>query len=453
MAIRQETRGRRRQRAQGAHENSGRKSGDEPTPRSVRRTQFEVLQDGSFLELVRDPKDGGGLAFLHWDGRQASIRREFEHQGELLLPPELDPTMVMALRLPHELGPSTNVTDVFTDIGSLVDRCMYMPFQSKLLASAYALATWFVDRLPVAPYLSIVGPLNSGKTRLLSILHVVCRRPILAGEISRATLQSLPGDICPTLLCDEAELGHDRLSRDLERVLRTGNVPGVHTLKQGKALTTYCAKAFCSRQPFGDAALSSRMIRISVSPAQQPTPDPRPEQLASIARPLQAKLLRFRLDNYHQVQPPAVPQALTPRGRDLARALAAPLFQDPQLQRRIIELVESHDEQGRLERQGEPEWLVVDHLFVRCHLYPLVLVGTLAEQLNRNLKEQGDIRRLSAKRVGLILSALGIPRREGRTNAGYVVDLEGAVKLRIHELARSLGILRQPQCPLCGMSG
>jgi hypothetical protein len=87
----------------------------------------------------------------------------------------------------------------------------FIVFPSKAAVHAVALfiaATWVADAFDVAPYVIVTGPeKRTGKSRLLEVIALLVRSPVLAASITEAALfrvidsQSPP----PTVLIDEAD--------------------------------------------------------------------------------------------------------------------------------------------------------------------------------------------------------------------------------------------------------
>jgi ABC-type polysaccharide/polyol phosphate transport system ATPase subunit len=67
---------------------------------------------------------------------------------------------------------------------SFISQCIVVDEKYLSVLADFVLSTWFVDRLEVAPYLSVVGLPQSGKTTLLKVLSLVCRRSLLIADIS-----------------------------------------------------------------------------------------------------------------------------------------------------------------------------------------------------------------------------------------------------------------------------
>ena len=119
----------------------------------------------------------------------------------------------------------------------------------------FAVSTWFVDRLTVAPYLLVIGPPISGKTTLLNVLGLVCRRPLLVGDTSSAALYRTLSRIHPTLLLDESATQIGQSSSAQRHLLRVGST------HQGVARNGEIFDCFGAEE--SSRLLSLRMILLS----------------------------------------------------------------------------------------------------------------------------------------------------------------------------------------------
>ena len=170
------------------------------------------------------------------------------------------------LSLPTQLEACGVPSELFREIISALSVFVKIQPEKLRLAAAIALASWFPDCFEAAPYLWITGPLGSGKTKLLKFLWCICRRGLLVGDVRAGSVYQLLDAWKPTLLVDELELESSGTNAELLRLLRSGSVPGTPTVRNGKRFSTYGIKIFSSRQPLGDAALSSRGLIVSMSP-------------------------------------------------------------------------------------------------------------------------------------------------------------------------------------------
>ncbi len=137
-------------------------------------TDFEELPNGTLVELIQPGPAEGALAFVVWTEGNASLVEQFEQDGRILIPPAVDQRLGANLRLPVGVKPCPTAGQLFTDVCAVIRSYVDLPERSICLVAAFALSTWFVDRLAVAPYLWICGPSGSGKTTLVRLLGTVC---------------------------------------------------------------------------------------------------------------------------------------------------------------------------------------------------------------------------------------------------------------------------------------
>jgi hypothetical protein len=143
--------------------------------------------------------------------------------------------------------------------------------------------------------------------------------------------------------------------------------------------------------------------------------------------------------------------------RDLAVALAMPLLGDTELEDDLVHTLDEQDLDARTYRALEPEWLVAEALLALCHPRPTpegfcprtisVLVGGIADIINRNMKRRGENISLSAKKTGLVLRSLGV-RTKTLGSLGRGIVMTPAIREGIHRVAQRLGISRRNLIPI-----
>src|SRR5205823_3448983 len=263
-------------------------------------------------------------------------------------------------------------------------------------------------------------------------------------DFTPAALYALPGTIRPTLLIDEFEVGGSARGRDLLRLLRTGTTRNGHVFRSSKLYETFCAKVIASRQGPQDGALASRAIFVSLRPTNRALPPLDNSILNKIAAQFQPQLLEYRLRHYSGAAASfgcEVPD-FTPRMKDLARALAVPLFGDARMQAELFSILRAQDNEARLNRYSEREWAVAAALYADCHRSgKYITAGDLACTVAAVLAENGETYCLAPRAVGEILRSLGL-RTEQLGNQGRGLRLTQAVVRQVHELARALGLNR-----------
>ena len=297
----------------------------------ITETDFAELSDGTLLELVQDPNDPGQRCFAVWRNGEICFLNRLEQDGRVFVPPAENSEILDHIRLPRGAASYKSAQEILSGLESLISQCIAVDEKYVPVLANFVLSTWFVDRFLVAPYLSVVGLPQSGKTTLLRLLNLVCRRSLLVADISSASLYWACAKFMATILIDET--GTAGNNRALRHMLRSGTTHDVLAIRMDIGLHSYGAKAVSWLEPPDDSALNSRCIQIPMVESKRPNllaiGDPKIQQLADS---LQAQLLRFRLDNFKQVLPVRVPgdEDLRPRARDILRALTAAHPQDNQ---------------------------------------------------------------------------------------------------------------------------
>jgi len=419
------------------------------------------LDAGELVETIRDPENPNRLAFLHWKNGKAKILYEIRHGGRIFVPPDPTSNSFPGLSLPNGLLPCGEPAELLAEMNSIISNFVKLSPDQLWIIGATVLASWFPDCFEAAPYLYIVGPLGSGKTKLLKILKCLCRRGLIAGDLRSGSVYKLLDTWNPTLLIDELDLGNSGASNELLRILRNGSVPGVPTVRNGIPYSIYGLKVISSRQPLGDAALASRGFVISMLPTQTETLPLGEAAMQELERKFQPRLCMLRHNNYEAVKnhclSPTDLGGLSPRVKQIARALTAPLLGDAEGTSTLLTILGEHDEEAQIERSLEPEWLVAEALFSVCHAgvekgrhVSEILVGGVAAEINSGLQTRSEDIRLNAKKVGLVLKSLGL-RTASLGRLGRGLQLTSDMKRKIHELAARLGIDRRAISSMTGL--
>jgi hypothetical protein len=406
--------------------------------------EFRIFEDGSFVDLVGDPSTPEKPSLLIIKGGRATIQNEFHYGGKVFVPRQLEPSLLAAIRFPTEIVRSGSTQEVFHELEECISTYIDLSRNQLVLVAIFVMASWFQDRLPVAPYLWLTGPPESGKTTLLRLLDCLCRRPVMAGDVTPAALYSLPTALIPTLLLDEFEVGRGGRSRDQVRFLRMGSTRGGRAARGSKLYETFCAKVIASRERPPDAALASRAIFVSMLPTSQVLPTLDDAALNKIAGKFQALMESYRLENYSRVSSGTTTSGpdFSPRMQSLARSLAAPLLGEEKLTLDLFNTLAEQDRERRIDRRSEPEWVVATALYEQCHRTTGGLtMGTLATEVDIILANLGETYSLTPRRVGGIVHSLGLPTQK-LGNQGRGLWLDQATIRQIHALAQRFGLKR-----------
>ncbi|MDP2951824.1 MAG: hypothetical protein Q8O76_00730, partial [Chloroflexota bacterium] len=173
------------------------------------------------------------------------------------------------------------------------------------LSTAYVRATWTLEKFNSVPYLRILGPVKSGKTRFMETLAKLCYRPILSANISVAALFRVIEAWRPTLFLDESETYMRKGKEDVLSLLNAGYRFGQVAIRVNmenpgntiECFNVYGFKAIAGIEAF-TPAIESRCIKIYMEKAARlllrRLDEPR-------ARDLRARLLGYRFKTLGEI--------------------------------------------------------------------------------------------------------------------------------------------------------
>jgi hypothetical protein len=417
---------------------------------------FAELKDESLAEVVEDAEDSQQTLLAVWKNGSVSYHRQINCDGRQLIPMPRTGEIMQHVRLPRGVKPYESVSSLILELSNFIERCVSIKDDDLLPLLSFVFASWLIDRLPIAPYLSVTGLPESGKTTLLRTLRLVCRWGFLLATNNPAGVYQRCGQLMPTLLVDDCD---PERSRELRQLLRTGTTRDVPTMRNNKLFSTYGMKVIAWNEPPDDLPLITRCVQIEmVETNKAGITDEEMEQKAS---ELRAQLLQFRFDRYKKIQVQAVSgeDRLRPRSRDLFRCLVAPCADAPMFCEYLGGFFRERDILRR-EALPRPEGVVLAELFSQIHQRPfecIVLIKDLTDRVNKILKENGEHLRLHYRKIGAVLTSFGISPRK-RTSYGYEILLDERDQLTIHKLAKVHGLddyldhsvrIMQRECRFC----
>jgi hypothetical protein len=248
--------------------------------------------------------------------------------------------------------------------------------------------------------------------------------------------------LTPTLLIDEAATianGHR-----LRHILRAGATRNLIAVRENHVFDSYGAKILSWPELPRDPALTSRCILIPMSEsARTDLTGPTDPEVERLGETLRAKLFQFRLQNYASIKSAPIngDEILRPRTRDLLRALSAATLQDPKRSQSLFNFFRYCYavplESLRVEQNAV---LLMLFKYVHAHGDPdSILVGDLAKKANHWLKSSGERLHLEDRKVGAVLTSLGLTNRS-RANSGWYIHFDFRDLKRIHDLLKTYGI-------------
>jgi hypothetical protein len=168
------------------------------SPLPKHEVDFVELKDGTLIEPIEYPSNPANSLFaVHKDGI-VQYAATVEWQGRLLVPVPRGQGILKHVRLPRGAQPCSSPAELLGGIAALILACVDLSMSEVSLIAAFVVSTWFIEDLAVAPYLALVGPPRSGKTTLLQVLNLVCRRPLLTADITSAAFYEVYEKLSPT---------------------------------------------------------------------------------------------------------------------------------------------------------------------------------------------------------------------------------------------------------------
>lgn len=408
---------------------------------------FAELENGSLVEVVEDLSDPNHTLFAVFKRGRIRLVGRVEDRGRILVPIPRSTLGFSDVKLPRGVMPYKSVMRLFWKMYNFIRYVVDIPNEYTALLSAFVLYDWVADRLPTAVYLSVIGLPQSGKSTVLEVLSLLCRRGLLVSDISQAAAYQACSKFSPTLLIDEIDWHSSRTMSTFRRLLQAGISPSARALRVRQSSCSFGPKVFGSLEASSDVALNSRCVQLVMAETNKSEllklGDPRVVKFAS---DLRQELLRFRFGFYKSICPATVKGAeeLRPRSRDILRSLAAPLVGSKFLTQFLLWFVkESHDSVTResLDPRHEALHAVLWEVIHREPPLRNVRIGgqmSLCTRTNEILQRSGERLSVTDKGVGRMLSSMGF-RSTQRTKSGWILWLDSSTIERCHQLLKTYG--------------
>jgi hypothetical protein len=406
---------------------------------------FAELEDGSLVEVIEDPADPNHALFAICKRGRIRLAPRIQDRGRILVPIPRNVVGFSDVKLPQGVMPYKSIKLLVANILRFIRCVVDVPDDYAVLLSAFVLYTWVADQLPTAVYLSVIGLPQSGKSTLLELLSLLCRRALLTDDISQAAAYQACSNFGATLLIDEIDWHTSRTTSPFRQLLRAGTSPASRALRVRQSSCAFGPKIFGSLEASSDPALNSRCIQLVM--AESNTVGlfrPGHPSVVKVASQLRQKLLRFRFNFYKSIRPAMVPGAeeLRPRSRDLLSSLAAPLVRRKFWIGALLGFIKlNHDRLTRepLEPRQEALHAVLWEIIHREAPLPNIRVGgqnSLATATNEMLLQGGERVTVTDKGVGTMLLSMGF-RSTHRTKVGWILWFDSATVTRCHQLMKS----------------
>jgi energy-coupling factor transporter ATP-binding protein EcfA2 len=416
---------------------------------------FAELEDGSLAEMIEDPVcPTKTLLAVYKDGNVRYVEK-WRDGSRTLVPIPRHGQVLNHICFPAGCESYLGLEELERDVAPFFFSCADFEVVWRMGMTGFVFSTWNPETLPVAPYLALLGPPGSGKTTVMRILRLLCRRSLPVSDISSAGFYDVCNRLSPTLLIDEAATaGHPRT---LLHLLRSSSSPGFVSLRKGTAQMAYGPKVLAWTELPNDPALISRCLIIPMhKTSRTDLISPDDPKVLEFAKRVRMRLQQFRFEHYRSLPIPKVPASvqLSSRPLDIYRALALPVGKDQNLCTILAHLVADQSQfQSPLISALQASAVRNLHRFIHfdSKAAGYKLKG-LTQAMMADLVSRGEPSRLNERKVGDVLTSLGFTSRS-RTNPGtFTLWLQRSDRIRIHEMARDYeveGAVPDQYCDIC----
>jgi hypothetical protein len=393
-------------------------------------TTGEIFEDGAILEVVSDANEYKHLGLAFWDGQKQAVSPRLERMG-YIYEPSKDYETLLLQKLPKGAAPAESTRKLVGDVSTVIRGYSGLAESLATLCALFVLATWVIDAIPTAPWLSILGMETIASAQLLVILNSLCRHSLILTEVDSTGLSSLSTMWQPTLLIKQS-----RLSVAMQQLLVATRQRNVRIPRRGRLLDISCAVATFTEPGWA----SNNFSRIEI-PMVASCPEPpilKASEEREITEDFQDRLLAYRFTNHCRVLNSTFDvQDFTIRMRELARSIGRCIPDDPELQGKVVRLLKTQDDQNRSERWVDMNTVIVETLLVACHAVgtKCLYIGEIAESAEVILNLRGENRKVTPREVGDRVRQLGL-KTEPRDMKGFKLLLNQTLRLKVHELAR-----------------
>jgi hypothetical protein len=425
----------------------------------IYRRTFGEIWPHLQIELVAGGIPQSDLQLLMWDGKKAQTASNLTltyqssnetRSSELVFgPPEIDATLLRAVRFPTTALEYSSEAELFNEVNGLIGLYSDLPEKLCYLLTYFVFATWFSDCNSVPISVFIMGPESRQGSQLFRLLSCLTRRPLLLNNINLPALCALPTELSPTLFLEQQEL-----SRESEKFLNTSCARDTFIPWKGKLVNLSWDRVIRTEKPLNSSLLAATAIEVPVDPGDCSFTHLDSWTQQNIAARLQAKLLMYRLKNYHRaLNSSATFPDLNPSLQEIACCFFRSAPDHFGLKESITFFLEEKNEHIQSESEMSLNTIVIDVMLSFCHQEgkQSVRVAEVANAANAMLKQLDEDMKLSPKAAGARLKALGLfTKRIDSMSRGII--LAAATRRLLHKLAwgsRTVGARALPDCRYC----
>jgi vacuolar-type H+-ATPase subunit H len=388
-----------------------------------------TLPDGTILESLYDPKKEAASLLVYRPGQENIITNEYEDSGKSYAPMLNKDISRGVVLLPSKYESPGTFEQLFLDVKEAIHK--YVELEDEVaenLATRYVMMSWIYDEFHSIPYLRIMGPYGTGKSRFLDVIAALSYHSTMIGvAVTPANIFRLQEKYKGTLFIDEAHFGYLRKRSPILQILNAGYKQGTYVTrteqtKNGNMPRTFDPfgpKILAAQESFSEDSLESRIISLSsvIKSRDIPLSIPHLSQWDEMIH-LRNRLLGYRITykmwygNDYQVQGL---EKFEPRMTEILYPLLLTTRE-----KSIPEDIREFAKELRKERIAQASMddgvIVAKALIEAFSVTQHPIVKNIADRANKISDGKSN---LSAKRAGFIIRSLGFKTRRSRD--GYRV--------------------------------
>jgi len=335
----------------------------------------------------------------------------------------------------------TDTTTLIDEIKTHIHKYLDINPQYEQFAAWYVLLTWLYDRFNTIVYLRALGDTGCGKTRFLNVIGGLCYNTTKgSGAVSVAAIKRLTEKWKGTLIVDEGDFKDSDEKNELIKFFNLGferDSPMINCDKNDpnklEFYIPYCPKIIATRRSFTDKALEARCLtHIMKQTARTDIPYILPNNYYEEVLALKNKLLKFRMDWYHQINTTQVIDYnidIEPRLKQATYAFASMFNDIPEAKKLFMRFLKDYQTELIDERASSFEGQIVN-IFMDFVCEEEYQIST--KMITETIQNDG-YRKCTVASVGKVLKSLGFTNK--------VMKIDGASKRILLVSSRTFGEL------------
>ena len=126
---------------------------------------FAELEDGSLAEMIEDPVIPTKSLLAVYKGGTVQYVEKWRNGDRVLIPLPRAGQVLKHIGLPAGSEPFVGLEELMGNVACFFESCLDVEVVWRMLMTAFVFSSWFREKLPVAPYLALLGPPAREKQR------------------------------------------------------------------------------------------------------------------------------------------------------------------------------------------------------------------------------------------------------------------------------------------------